>query len=128
MDLMIRVPVFKDGKFSSFDYIDVWSKFGTIYCVCENRKLYAHAKTPQLCSGLKDKKGNFIYQGDKLQFTAHKGFTLKSQILEVVWIDELASFGYIPEDNKSLQYSFSEHDELQEDLLNYCEIVGHIYQ
>ena len=75
-------------------------------------------------TSLKDKNGNVIYVGDRLQFTHHAGYILQSQILQVIWIEDHAGFGYISELNKDYLHSFSMHDELQEDILNYCEVIG----
>lgn len=82
-------------------------------------------------TGLYDKNGKEIYEGDILKYTAHNGYGLFPGRLTVRWIAESGCFGYSHSD-QSFRHNyispFTEHDELQYDVLNYCEIIGNIYE
>ncbi len=75
-----------------------------------------------ICTGLEDKMGTTLFQGDKFKYTKHDSFLIESFEGTVVWIEENASFGYTDEDPFFIT-SFSEHDELKEDFLNHIEII-----
>ena len=76
-------------------------------------------------TGLFDKNGKEIYEGDIISYTEHKGYLMNSFIGEVVWLDNHSAFGYKIGLN---EYPFNFIDEMQNDLLNHTEVIGNIYQ
>lgn len=75
-------------------------------------------------TGLKDKNGVKIYDGDKFQYRKHKGYLLDDFIGVVKFKD--GCFGY--ESNRDRLFTpFSEFDELKEDFLDHIEVVGNVH-
>lgn len=83
-----------------------------------------------LFTGLKLKDGTELYEGDKLKYTKHTGYIMEDSILEICWDKEHACFGYKTDTSMfpDIIFPFANHDELQEDVLNHCELIGNIYQ
>ena len=81
-----------------------------------------------ICTMVKDRNGNLIYEGDFIKYSQHKGYMLPNFIAEVQWINDSACFGYKRNDvaDWSSPTPFAEHDELQNDFLNFVEVVGNI--
>ena len=81
-------------------------------------------------TGLKLKDGTELYEGDKLKYTKHSGYIMEDSILEICWDDEYACFGYKTNTSMfhDMIFAFVNHDCLQEDVLNHCELIGNIYQ
>ena len=72
-------------------------------------------------------KGQDLYEGDIIKYSQHKGYALPDFTAHVVYIKELACFGYFRHDLKR-PIPFTVHDELQTDFLDYCEIIGNTYE
>lgn len=73
------------------------------------------------CTGLKDKNGRLIYEGDVLQYTDTNGFKIRQ---EVVWNNENARFAHIV-DLGCFCRTFS---PLDQELCSQKEIVGNIHE
>jgi len=77
--------------------------------------------------GFKDKNGKQFGDGDVLQFTEHPEYLLKTGKMLVCWDEEYGAYGYKWENDRvKCIHVFSEHDELNKDVLNHCELIGDI--
>lgn len=80
-------------------------------------------------TGLKTTNG-LLHEGSIFIFKKHTKHLLDSFIGQVVWMPEYGCFGYIIVEgrNNAFPTAFSEHDELQNDILDHCEIIGSIQE
>ena len=74
------------------------------------------------CTGLKDKNGRLIYEGDILQYTDTHGFKIRQ---EVVWENDNARFTHVVEDDLGLGYRLS---PLEKEICALKEVVGNIHE
>ena len=124
--IIYRAKKVEDGKWI---YGGV-SVFKGEFCVFDSNSIdngCYEVEEESICqfTGLKDSKKTPIYENDIVLYTEHPGYLLKTQKLTIVWIDELACFGFIQDLGQiEIPVPFSECDELNEDILNYCEVIG----
>lgn len=105
------------------------NEVNSIQCIETKQVEYIKTETLGQFTGLTDKNGKKIFEGDILQYIEHEKYHMGSKQLNVWYNDESASFGYIVdhgEGNMSL-HNFSDHDELQCDVLDHWEIIGNIH-
>ena len=105
-----------------------YSQFRDIYDAdLENSFTEIIPETIGQFTGLKDKNGVKIFEGDIFQYRKHDGYFLD----DFAWVVKYknGSFGFtaIGETSTGYLIPFSKFDELQEDFLNHIEIIGNIH-
>lgn len=88
-------------------------------------KLYpAKSKIAERCTGLQDKNGNLIYQGDIIQFTHKRGyFTDKGDIRIIEFSTfRFCGFGWRSRPENNVEFA------LTENAAKKCVIIGNIHE
>ena len=77
-------------------------------------------------TGLKDKNGKMIFDGDIIRYTTHSGYLMKSFDGAIIWDNEYACFGITMPD-----LVFPMHlcniDCIEDDFIKHCEVIGNIH-
>lgn len=114
-----RIPMFTDkGSFMEFQYIELGEQ--------EECTLCGYNGEPQQCTGLKDKNGKLIYEGDIVRFKDC------NDILIINYQKEMACFA--PQFYCNGEYGgrlwFDDYDssECQFYKSNNFEVIGNIYE
>ena len=108
---------------------------GLIFPLSENSKLYMGKYSElQQCTGLKDKNGKLIYEGDILElYVSSKKlyrYEVKYEIGSFMLVsqDEIFDFPNVWNDNvyplSQLYYEYQN----EENYIDECEIIGNIYE
>lgn len=76
------------------------------------------------CTGLKI-KNKLLYEKDKFKYSGNDKFIYGSFESVVEWDNEHGAFYFMHE---TVKHFFSDFHKLKENLLDYCEIIGTIYE
>lgn len=105
-----RIPMFTDkGTFMEFQYLELGDFIECTLCGKNGE--------PQQCTGLKDKNGKLIYEGDICRHSK------SGEVFNVVWHNPLASFCWQKHEHSRI-YSYGELFR----AFDYYEVIGNIYE
>ena len=93
--------------------------------VSYQRPISVNSETIGQFTGLTDKNGVKIFEGDVIRYIEHNRFLLNSFAAIVCYDSLVAAFGYI--NNTQFMYYFSDFDEIDVDFLPHTEVIGNIH-
>ena len=76
------------------------------------------------CTGLKDKNGSLIYEGDVIQFTRNRGYFTNKGDIRVVEFSafRFCGFGWRSRPENNVEFALTESTAKQ------CVVIGNIHQ
>ena len=79
---------------------------------------------PEQCTGLKDKNGNLIYEGDVIQFTRNRGYFTNKGDIRVVEFSafRFCGFGWRSRPENNVEFALTESAAKQ------CVVIGNIHE
>lgn len=114
-----RTPIYgADGKFKNFVYWNAESGFPAV--TCREGDVF---KSPEQCTGLKDKNGRIIYEGDVLKWQIYGIYENDIYTAKVSWIKGSFWLEGCNMRNSCFAYSFSSSGGFKNK-----EIVGNIHE
>ena len=105
----------------------------TIEIPAEDESCFQDRYILEQFTGLTDKNGVKIFEGDVFKYAEHSGYLLRSFTAVVSYKDYVASFAYLKcglDENgweQPLIHFFNESDEFEEDILPHIEVIGNIH-
>lgn len=121
----------REIKFRAWDNVDYMSNPFTLSDLQLGKVQFTDDCIIMQFTGLKDKNGKDVFEGDIISYKEHNNYLLQSLIAEVVNVRQYSCFGYRYFVNELFGLNttyFCEHDELERDFLSHCEVIGNIFQ
>lgn len=123
-----RTPWYLGNKFAGFQYWEF--EHGRVKLIGEHWESWVSkrdeltAKPDEQCTGLKDKNGDLIWNGDVIQFTHNRGYFTNKGDIRVIEFGafRFCGFGwrYRPENNVEFA--------LTESAAKKCVVIGNIHE
>jgi uncharacterized phage protein (TIGR01671 family) len=111
---------FNNGPLKAFGLEET---YGTIHEPPGQQSRELHE--PQMFTGLLDKNGKEIWEGDVVEYVAHPKYLMPSFISPVLWNSERACFCY---HDRNVESPFALTDELKTDVLGHMEVIGNVWE
>lgn len=126
--LKFRTPWYLGDKFAGFQYWEF--EHGRVKLIGDywepwvSKRDELTAKPDEQCTGLYDKSGNLIYEGDVIQFTHNRGYFTNKGDIQVIEFGtfRFCGFGwrYHPENNVEFA--------LTESAVKKCVVIGNLHE
>lgn len=118
--LKFRLPFYNNnGEFSHFQYFDIVDGLKPY-----NAGVMFHRDEYEQCTGLKDKNGSLIYEGDVIQFTHNRGYFTNKGDIRVVEFSafRFCGFGWRSRPENNVEFA------LTESAAKKCAVIGNIHE
>lgn len=107
-----RVPVIKNNEFDGFAYINLGEKLPELHG--------GHYGMAEQCTGLNDKNGKLVYEGDIVRVLEQYKTNTTEQLYPMMFNEKVAKFGFKHPDGHFFYFTNNE---------DFCyEVIGNIHE